>query len=70
MAARDRHGNNDCGRDERSAVARVGSARCLSERKGAPILGVYTGSAGSDIVKGNKAIRWAEVTSDRPSGAV
>jgi beta-galactosidase len=34
----------------------------------APILGVYSGRVGSDTLKGTKAVRWAELTSDRRAG--
>jgi beta-galactosidase len=46
----------------------LGPLDAYPNEKTAPILGVYAGSAGSDAVKGNKAIRWAELTSDQGVG--
>jgi beta-galactosidase len=46
----------------------LGPLDAYPNEKVAPILGVYTGRTGSDTVKGNKAIRWAELTGDRYDG--
>ena len=46
----------------------LGPLDAYPNEKTAPILGVYTGSAGSETAKGTKAIRWAELTSDQGAG--
>jgi beta-galactosidase len=46
----------------------LGPLDAYPNERTAPIFGVYGGSVGSEIVKGNKAIRWAELTNDRQSG--
>jgi len=46
----------------------MGPLDAYPNEKAAPILGVYAGRAGSDALKGNKAIRWAELTSDTHAG--
>ena len=46
----------------------LGPLDAYPNEKMAPILGVYAGRTGSDMVKGTKSVRWAEVTSDRHAG--
>jgi beta-galactosidase len=46
----------------------LGPLDAYPNEKTAPILGVYAGRAGSDTVKGTKAVRWAELTSEPGAG--
>jgi beta-galactosidase len=46
----------------------LGPLDAYPNEKTAPILGIYSGLAGSDTAKGNKAIRWAELTSGQGAG--
>jgi beta-galactosidase len=46
----------------------LGPLDAYPNERTAPILGVYTGRAGSDTAKGTKATRWAELTSDQGAG--
>jgi beta-galactosidase len=46
----------------------LGPLDAYPNMKTAAILGVYSGQAGSDTVKGTKAVRWAELTSDLRAG--
>jgi beta-galactosidase len=46
----------------------LGPLDAYPNEKIAAILGVYAGRAGSDTVKGTKAARWAEVSSDQRAG--
>jgi beta-galactosidase len=46
----------------------LGPLDAYPNEKVAPILGVYSGRAGSDTAKGTKSARWAEVTSDQRAG--
>jgi beta-galactosidase len=46
----------------------LGPLDAYPNEKTAPILGVYSGLAGSETAKGDKAIRWAELTSGQGAG--
>jgi beta-galactosidase len=46
----------------------LGPLDAYPNERTAPILGVYSGRAGGETVKGTKAIRWAELTSDQRAG--
>jgi beta-galactosidase len=46
----------------------LGPLDAYPNERTAPILGVYSGRAGSGAVKGNKAIRWAELRSNQGAG--